>query len=160
MKNIIFLLLSISLCSCSSSYKINGIQLDRFTESTGKQRLQMVAGGILSAGVHWAGHSAYLEAKGIDWHQGGIREWVDEPISDGEWAAVGRAGFVAQLSVGAVMSLLWPDSFVTDGYDLVTFFEVATQPVKGWDMDLIDKGGNGNAEWAGYLAASTVLLVR
>jgi len=54
----------------------------------------------------------------------------DGDTSDGKASAVGRAGFVSQLTVGLILNLIARDSAFVDGYDIGSFSEVALYPLR------------------------------
>jgi len=148
------------LCSACAGWQINGTPVDRFKEMTTKDFCVMAAGVAASYGVHYAGHVAYLESNSIEWNQDGLSEMFDGDTSDGQASAIGRAGFVSQLAVGLLLNVIARDSAFVDGYDIGSFSEVALYPLRcNGDIELINRAGNARAEWTGYTALSTGLLV-
>ena len=157
----LIMIVCMALLSGCATYKLNGVPLDKFQYATTEEWAKMAAGVVTSMATHWAGHVMYLEMNGIEWHQKGVCEWVDEPTSDGKMSAMGRAGFVSQLSVGLILDVLGVDKYFVTGYHVGSLLEVVSYPLTGnGDLELIDLAGNARLEWVGYTAASVALLAR
>ena len=157
----LIMIMCMAFLSGCATYQLNGVPLDKFQHATTEQWAKMAAGMVASGVTHWAGHVLYLEMNGIEWHQSGVCEWVDEPTSDGKLSALGRAGFVSQLSVGLILDVLDTDEFFLTGYHAGSLLEVVSYPLTGnGDLELIDRAGNARLEWVGYTAASVALLAR
>ena len=157
----LIVIVCMTFLSGCATYQINGVPLDKLQSATTEEWAKMAAGVVTSMATHWAGHVLYLEMNGIEWHQSGVCEWVDEPTSDGKMAAMGRAGFVSQLSVGLILDVLGADKYFVTGYHVASLVEVALYPLKAnGDLELIDRAGTARLEWVGYTVASVALLAR
>ena len=158
-KALIIIVFMAFLSGCAT-YQINGVPLDKFQSATTEEWAKMAAGVVASMATHWAGHVLYLEMNGIEWHQKGVCEWVDEPTSDGKMSSMGRAGFVSQLSVGLILDVLGAEKYFVTGYHAGTLLEVVSYPVTGnGDLELIGRAGNARLEWVGYTTVAAGLLV-
>ena len=166
-KIVVFLLISFILVGCSSkNWKINGIPMQDF-KTTPKNYVKLIGGAGTSFLVHYLGHVVYLESNGIEWHQSGLNEVIDEPISNKDKRWSGRIGFVSQLAGGVVLKFgPWSEDFkngyFTTGYHIGTALEVCTYPIR-WDdtgdLDMIERGnGNEDLEYGIYSVSSLLLL--
>jgi len=115
----------------------------------------IVLGVATSAATHWVGHMAYGKIVGADVGTDGVWRETIRNASPTDNANFARSGFVAQSIVGLVLtsfekSRKWD---FTKGYVAMNAIEIWTYPIR-WrnegDIHLLNKYGNGNAEWAGY----------
>jgi len=148
--------------SWKDDWLVNGVDIN---EITYKDIVGFGLGMITSSFVHWLGHTVYFEANGIDWHQQGNLEYVDEPMSDYDVAMSGRAGFIVQLLVGTVLryTSVYGTAFGF-GYNIKTAFDIITYPIfynnaeKYGDLICISYDGNRDVEYFIYSGYSIWLL--
>lgn len=164
MKKILVCLAAAAIsCSGCSGYTYNGIRADQIKDMTWKH----AAGAAVSVFiVHPAGHIAYAQLTGHDWHIEGSSEIVDGAMTDSDAAWFGRAGFLLQLAFGYGAKAAGCKSGFWDGYNLGTQFEIMTYPLRrnsieggGDDFEMMDRSGNAWAEWALYSALAAGLSV-
>lgn len=163
---IVLILISVFVCSCSG-FTYNGIRGDDLRNASIGDAAAIGAGIGARFLVHWAGHVAYFEANGIDWHQEGLSEIVETRLSDSEAAWGGRAGFLSELGVGYAMKLLGFDNKFTRAYNTASMVSIAVYPASneilvgnGGDFDMIDRDSNGDLEWAAYTALAIGLNIK
>ena len=155
MFNRLLLFATLFIVSCSG-WTYNGISGEDLRAGGVKEYAQMIGGGVLSAGVHLAGHALAYQAYGVSWHLDGLTEMAEERMSDSEAAMIGRAGPLLQLAVGYGMKWAGIDNAFTRGYNTVTLLEIGTYPAVdsfnggGSDLDMIDRDSDAGAEWIVY----------
>lgn len=120
----ILILLQLLPVGCSS-WTYNGINGDDIRNPT----WSMAAGAVASMAVHMAGHVAYAQFTGHDWHIEGQSEIIDGKMSDSDGAWFGRAGFLAQIGSGYLFRISGIDNDFTKGWNAAALFEVATYPL-------------------------------
>jgi hypothetical protein len=158
MKPIIILAI---VCMGCSGWTYNGIK----GEDIWADPVSAGAGVLTEIAVHWAGHVAWAQLNGKDWHQEGDREIIDGPLTDAEAAWFGRAGFVASLGVGWAARLMGVDrdDVFWKAYNTASLMEIVTYPiVRGWndgDLELMGRGGNAPLEWGAYSLLAGALIV-
>ncbi len=116
------------------------------------------AGMVASPVVHELGHAVALELTNTSYsfHPRDGRFSYPTPESKRAEANIDRAGYVAQLTVGALLSTSnkISEDFLT-GYKVGSFLEISTYPMRsGWsngDLSSISK-----AEYGIYLGASLI----
>lgn len=146
-----------------NNWSINGIPIKKITRASNKECWKMAGGFATSMLIHWAGHIAFLELKNKPWHQNGLFcEISDGYMTNSNSAMFGRAGFIAQLSVGTLGKIFGDgNSFFWTGYHSGSFLEISTYPLrlhnKG-DLYLISKNSNRDLEYGIYTIYSTYLL--
>lgn len=148
-----------------AGWTINGIPTEQFKQTGAKEIAQLAAGAALSIALHTAGHIAYLEASGKDWHMYGTSEICEEPLSHSEAGWFGRIGFLTQLAGGGIIKLYSSKgSWFATGYHAMTLAEITTYPAIHpksdtiGDLGLIDRGSNAEIEWGIYTTAAILLL--
>ena len=159
-KQLILLVLSCIILSGCAGWQVNGVETAKFKNMTIEDFVVTASGVAASGCVHTLGHLVYLETADIDYHLDGTNEVIDQRLSNGQWSAAGRAGFVGQLGFGILLNAVFPDARFTTGYDIGSFAEIAAYPLyeQDGDLDAIEKSGQQREEWAAYTAISAGLL--
>jgi hypothetical protein len=158
MKKILLLLLLLpSPALAWDNWTLNGMPIKEIKAT------EFAAGLLTSFAVHWLGHAAYLESQGIEWEQRGLQEYVTQPMENKHWRRHARAGFVAQLVGGTVLSQTkWARTSFARGYHLGTYTEIATHPfIWGADSEvhlITAAGGDGLQEQKMYAAWAQLLM--
>jgi hypothetical protein len=158
MKKILLLLLLLpSPALAWDNWTLNGIPVKQING------VEFAAGLLTSFAIHWLGHVAYLESRGIEWQQQGLREIVLDPVSDKDWRRISRAGFVAQLVGGTVLSQTkWAKTSFARGYHLGSYMEIATHTAIWGDESEVHlitaAGGDGLQEQKMYAAWAQLLM--
>lgn len=161
MRNLLSILAVCLLTMGCAGWTFNGIDLQEIDDAPFPDLMEFIAGGVLSVGVHFGSHVAYLESSGIDWHIEGRNEVIERPweLTPSQMGWAGRSGTVGQLLVGYVLNYgpwgdAFKDGFLLKGYNAVTVVQILSYPIipiDEGDIYWIDKSGSsGYGEWAAY----------
>lgn len=135
-----------------------GVNLRSFE---GSNWMKVTAGVLASVLVHEVGHALYLESQGKDWSlevsSSGLGISTPDDLSDEECRHFGRAGFLLQTGIGAILAAFdkTRESDFTRGWVSVNAIQVwsygSREHTAGDDFAVIDKGhGNGDSELFTY----------
>ena len=154
------LILCIACLYGCAGWTVNGVNTEKFKHLSASEKAVVAAGIGTSFIVHGASHVIYLESSGIDWHQDGLTERIDQPITDREREMIGRSGMLGQLIVGIGLALSpWSDSLLVTGYHIGTFSQIITSPV--FDMGDMDwMGDYAEIEWGAYSMGAAYLMLK
>lgn len=137
------------------NWTINGVPAKRFKNADVKDYAEIVLGIGAAIGVHWLSHVAYNSIEGISWHQDGLSEIIDEPITAQHARNFARAGMVGQLIAGSIVKFTdLDDSMFAVGLHTWNFLEISTYTlIHKTEGDLVflkENGGNSTGEYALY----------
>jgi hypothetical protein len=140
----------------NSGYEIYlfGVNLRSFE---GSNWMKVTAGALASVLAHELGHALYLESRGKDWSlevsSSGLGISTFDDLSDKEYRHFGRAGFLLQTGIGAILASFEKtrESDFTRGWvslnAIQTWSYRSREHSAGDDFAMIDKGhGNGDSE--------------
>lgn len=161
---ILLLILIVFIISSCSSFRINGRTIEEYTNARGQDYGLMLLGMVASFGLHTVGHLAYLEGKDKEWHIEGIKEIVDDPLTNHQYRQFARAGFLTQLVGGLFIEITPLDrTWFGTGYHIATAGQIWTYPVRHrtqGDLCLLNKyDGDPEDEWMIYSAISGYYLI-
>lgn len=145
-----------------------GINLKSFQESNW---IEVTAGAVASVLVHELGHALYLQSQGKDWElkssSSGFAIHTNDNLSDRETQNFGRAGFVLQTGIGAILTAFKKtrNSDFTKGWVSINAFQICSYKGRnhdiGDDFEMIDKGGgNGDFEFGVFYLMSSYNLLK
>lgn len=150
------LLACVLMVGCAG-WTINGVAAERFKHLDGAEMGQLAIGAGSAFIAHWLGHVVFAEASGLDWEQDGMREIIYDASKE-ELRWMGRAGFLAQLAVGAAVKVFSdPQSMLATGYHMGTAGQIFLYPVcSRGDLELLNES---ELEWAVYSIAAFYLML-
>jgi len=156
----LFLMMSQKVVWANSGYEIYlfGVNLRSFE---GSNWMKVTAGVLASVLVHELGHALYLESQGKDWSleatSSGLGISTPDDLSDKECRHFGRAGFLLQTGIGAILAAFEKtrESDFTRGWVSLNAIQAwsygSREHTAGDDFAVIDKGhGNGDSELFNY----------
>lgn len=146
------------ICRAQSNYEVYvfGINLKAFKNC---DWMALTAGAVTSLLVHELGHALYLETQGEDWDfsvsSSGLAVHTNAHLSDSQYRNFGRAGFVLQAGIGALLTSFegTRHSDFTKGWVSMNAAQIWTYDLRGHDngddFALIEKGhGNTRFEFS------------
>lgn len=138
------------ISSAESNYEVYvfGINLKAFRNCNW---IEVTAGAVSSLLVHELGHALYLETQGEDWDlsvsSSGLAVHTNARLSDSQYRNFGRAGFLLQAGIGALLTSFegTRHSDFTKGWVSMNAAQIWTYDLRDHDntndFDLIEKGG-------------------
>lgn len=145
------LILILSGCA-NTKFVVCGVNIEKMK---GADWGELVLGGAASLATHVAGHYLFAELTGVEIHQDGTWEIVDNynDCSKSDLCWFYRGGFLLQLAVNTALIEFvdTPTSYFTEGFTLATTAELVGYPFRfqeGGDInELNNAGANSHLEY-------------